>query len=154
MKLLLRGLDGNVRVIADSAIARNNQPWFLPDVGDNWRWQTAVAYRVSRLGKNIAAKFADRYIDAVTLLWVSIADNLDAGHCDFMDGAVVCGDWMPCGELPTSIVNDLVEYTKFATIKNGDIIAGPVSDSFNEIIVGSHISLKYNEQEVLKFNIK
>lgn len=155
MKLLLRELDGKVRVIADSAIARNNQPWFLPDVGSNWRWHTALAFRISRLGKNIASKFADRYVDAVTLLWVPVADNLEVGHCDYMDGAVVCGEWMPYnGALPEHIAADLVEYTKCATVKNGDIIALVTAEEARQVSVDSHISLSYHNQEVLKFNIK
>ena len=51
-------------------MARNRQPWFVPDFGDNWQWSVALAVRISRLGKCIQPKFASRYYDARTLLWL------------------------------------------------------------------------------------
>lgn len=52
-------------------MARNRQPWFVPDFGDNWQWSVALAVRISRLGKCIQPKFASRYYDARTLLSMS-----------------------------------------------------------------------------------
>lgn len=149
MKLLIKD-NQRVRVIADSAIARNHQPWFLPDIGVNWRWRTAVAYRVSKLGKNVASKFIDRYIDGVTLLWVAEADGLD--NMDFIDGAVVCGQWLDVkGDMP---LEDLAAFTGYTTIKNGDILAFMLPECASPITINDHISLEYNNQEVLSFNIK
>lgn len=149
MKLLLKD-SGKVRVIADSAIARNRQPWFLPDFGLNWRWRTAIAFRVNKLGKNVNPKFMARYIDAVTLLWVPEADEVK--EADYMDGAVVCGIWLtPNFELPKE---ELASFTLTATIKNGDILAFMLPDSSSPIALNQHISLQYMNQEVISFNIK
>lgn len=149
MKLLLKDAD-KVRVIADSAIARNRQPWFLPAEGKNWRWRQAVGYRVSKLGKRVSPKFIDRYIDAVTTLWVAETD--DFNHLDFMDGAVVCGDWIEISEpLPAA---ELARFTDSTTIKNGDILAFMLSVPAQPIEINRHISIARNGTEVLCFNIK
>lgn len=149
MKLLLND-SGRVRVIADSAIGRNRQPWFIPEEGKNWRWRSALAYRVSKLGKNVSAKFIGRYIDAVTLLWVAEADDFDAS--DYMDGAVVCGNWL---NLDSEFAADaLSEFTRNATIKTGDILAFMLPESAVPIELNQHISLQLKNQEVISFNIK
>lgn len=151
MKLLLADND-SIRLIADSAIGRTGLPWFIPDGGEHWCWRTARAYRVSKLGKSVSPKFAGRYIDAQTLLWVADAEKFDA--LDFMDGAVVCGKWLPLADdnvIPSEL---LARITETATIKNGDILAVMTDDSPETIIQNQHISLSLNNIEVLSFNIK
>ncbi len=149
MKLLLSE-HSNVRVIADSAIGRNSQPWFIPDSGANWRWRRALAYRVSKLGKSIASKYMGRYVDAMTLLWVAEADGFE--NLDYMDGAVVCGKWLPLAEGP--VPQELADFTTFTTIKNGDILAMMLDDPSTPIIKNRHISLDLNNEEVISFNLK
>lgn len=151
MKILLK-TPSALRVIADSALGRNRQPWFLPDFGENWRWKRALAFRISKLGKNIAPKFANRYIDACTLLWVAEADGCDA--LDYMDGAVVCGNWLELENLPAEATDLLCEISRAATVKNGDIIALLLPDSPEPIFINDHISLSLDSNEVLSFNIK
>lgn len=151
MKLLIKDT-GKVRVIADSAIGRNRQPWFLPDAGTDWRWRRAVAYRVSKLGKSVAPTYISRYIDAVTLLWVAEADGFDG--LDYMDGAVVCGNWIDIDENNSLPEKALAEFTKSATVKNGDILAFMLPDAPIPITINHHISINFNNQEVLSFNIK
>lgn len=57
-----------VGLIADSAINRNRHPVFIPDfAAEGWILDILPAIRISRLGKFIAPRFADRYIDALTL---------------------------------------------------------------------------------------
>lgn len=152
MKLLLRDTCNRMRVVADSAIGRDGQPWFIPDFGSAWRWRKAVAFRVSKLGKNVSAKFAPRYFDAVTLLWVAEADNCDA--LDYMDGAVVCGQWRPVGEIPADIIADIVEVTAYATVKNGDIFALMLPDAAEPMVANRRVELALNNEIVLRFNIK
>lgn len=151
MKVLLK-TDTTMRVIADSAVGRNNQPWFLPDFGENWRWRTAMAFRVSKLGKNVAPRFANRYLDAVTLLWVAEAGDCNA--TDYMDGAIVCGNWIPLNEIPDEASGMLADVTRFATVKNGDILAILSQSTPNPIQINEHISLSLDGTEVLSFNIK
>ena len=50
----------------DSAMLVNRKPFFIPDGTNNIGYTDCIVLRVSRLGKNIAPKFADRYWDAWT----------------------------------------------------------------------------------------
>lgn len=153
MKLLLFDNNRRVHVISDSAIARNGQPWFIPDFGESWKWRSALAVKISRLGKGVSIKHVGRYADEVTLLWVAEAENCQA--LDYMDGRVVVGTWLPIvDDLNCDLANAIVEASKYATLKNGDIIAVPFSDELNEILPNSSMQLSLNNQTVIKFNIK
>lgn len=149
MKLLLSDSKGFVHVVPDSAIARDTQPWFLPDFGENWRGYEAVAVRISRLGKGIARKYARRYIDAITTLWVADADVCPA--LDYIDGRVVTGQWKPIEEEMhlDAHLDLLVEASKYATLKNGDIIAIVNPNTLHKVELNQHISNPY-----ISFNIK
>lgn len=148
MKLLLSDTSGQIHIIPDSAIGRDSQPWFLPDFGEAWRGYDAVAVRVSRLGKSIAPKFAERYVDAMTTIWVAEADECNA--LDFMDGRVMTGQWHnpESGEDLNRLLSLMVKVSAFATLKNGDIIAIAKGQP-QPIEINSRI-----ENSCLKFNIK
>lgn len=51
----------------DSAYQRNRRPFFLPDFSDRVEYEAELVFRIGRLGKSIGERFADRYIDAVTV---------------------------------------------------------------------------------------
>lgn len=51
----------------DSAIIKNNKPFFLPDFSAEIHYEVEVVIKISKLGKGIAPKFAHRYFDEVTL---------------------------------------------------------------------------------------
>ncbi len=51
----------------DSALLKNNKPFFLPGFSDNIHYEVEVVIKISKLGKGISAKFAHRYYDEVTL---------------------------------------------------------------------------------------
>lgn len=52
---------------APAASAATNMPFFLPDFSKEVHYEAEIVVRVCRLGKNIPAKFAYRYYDAVTV---------------------------------------------------------------------------------------
>ena len=151
------------RVIPDSALGRNKLPWFLPDFGENWHGTVALGFRVSRLGKGIASKFADRYVDAMTLIWLPKG----AGHryADFMDGAAVVGEWIPLKEDFTVLDKEfnlvslgwrekLAWITEAATVKNGDILAFTLPITAEKIQINQHIEFTMKGTKVLSFNVK
>lgn len=154
MKLILCNEQGHLRVIPDSAIGRSGQPWFLPEEGGTWCSRFAKAMRIGRLGKAISPKFAARYVDAATLLWVpGCSDAFPA--CDFMDGAVVCGKWVEADlGLDDADCRLIAEASRFATLKTGDIIARILDGSPEPIVADSHVSAMMGESEVLSFNVK
>jgi len=51
----------------DSALLKKNKPFFLPGFSENIHYEVEVVIKISKLGKGIAAKFAHRYYDEVTL---------------------------------------------------------------------------------------
>jgi 2-keto-4-pentenoate hydratase/2-oxohepta-3-ene-1,7-dioic acid hydratase in catechol pathway len=51
----------------DSALLKNNKPFFLPDFSENIHYEVEVVVKISKLGKSISSKFASRYFDEVTL---------------------------------------------------------------------------------------
>jgi acylpyruvate hydrolase len=51
----------------DSALLKNNKPFFLPDFSENIHYEVEVVVKITKLGKSISAKFAPRYYDEVTL---------------------------------------------------------------------------------------
>lgn len=51
----------------DSSIVKNNKPFFLPDFSNDIHYEVEVVVKISKLGKGIAAKYAPRYFDELTL---------------------------------------------------------------------------------------
>lgn len=140
-----------VTLMADSAVTPDSKPLFLPDFNPEWLAEIHVSVRISRLGKNIAAKFAPRYYDAVTialrLIPVTLREELDDARCSrgllgIFDNAVSLGSWLPLDSVPdgpltvaannfTQTINDLREaanntieaLSRYMTLKTGDIIS-------------------------------
>jgi 2-keto-4-pentenoate hydratase/2-oxohepta-3-ene-1,7-dioic acid hydratase in catechol pathway len=87
----------------DSSMLRNRRPFFLPDFSERIEYETELVVRISRLGKSIEAKFADRYWDAVTLGIDFTARDLQNQYrskglpwelCKSFDSSAVVGDWI------------------------------------------------------------
>lgn len=51
----------------ETALLRENKPFFLPDFSSDVQYETEVVVRISKMGKNISEKFAPRYYDAYAL---------------------------------------------------------------------------------------
>lgn len=49
----------------DSAILRNNAPFFYPDFSNEIHYEVEVVLKISRLGKNIETRFAHRYYEEI-----------------------------------------------------------------------------------------
>jgi 2-keto-4-pentenoate hydratase/2-oxohepta-3-ene-1,7-dioic acid hydratase in catechol pathway len=87
----------------DSSMLRNRRPFFLPDFSERIEYETELVVRISRLGKSIETKFADRYWDAVTLGIDFTARDLQNQYrskglpwelCKGFDSSAVVGDWI------------------------------------------------------------
>ncbi len=88
----------------DSALLKKNKPFFLPDFSKNLQFEAEVVLRISKLGKGIAAKFAHRYYDALTVGIDFTARDLQhrfsqAGHpwelSKTFDGSAPVGTFLP-----------------------------------------------------------
>lgn len=53
--------------IPDSAISRSGNPFFIPDPEQEYAAFPSAAWRIGKLGKSVAPRFAMRYTDAATI---------------------------------------------------------------------------------------
>lgn len=92
----------------DSALLKNNKPFFLPGFSDNIHYEVEVVIKISKLGKGIASKFAHRYYDEVTLGIDITARDIqnrqakagmpwELSKC--FDGAAPIGEFVPVADL-------------------------------------------------------
>ena len=51
----------------DTAALKNNKPFYIPDFSSEVHYETELIIKISRLGKNIAPKFAYRYYEEIGL---------------------------------------------------------------------------------------
>lgn len=125
----------------DSAILKNNKPFFLPDFSKEIHYEVEVVIKISKLGKGISPKFAHRYFDEVTLGIDITARDLqnkqskaglpwEISKC--FDGAAPLGRFISAGEIKDmQDINFRLEIngSKVQESNTADMIFG-----FNEII--------------------
>lgn len=133
-----------IEITPDSAIVKDGRPVFLPQIEGGWEFWIGVALRSSRLGKNVGARFAMRYVDAATLCLMprpkeGYAPADDLSHS--FDGAAAIGRWLPldalAGEFSCRAMDRDVEViataegqlgpmlervTRYTTLKMGDLL--------------------------------
>lgn len=90
-------------LVADSALVTRSKPLFLPEWDDDFRTVPALAFRIGKLGKTVARRFASRYFDGVapallTFGASSLASLRRRGEplqsALSFDGAVVAGTFL------------------------------------------------------------
>lgn len=93
----------------DSALLKDSKPFFIPDFCEQVDYETELVVRISRLGKNIAERFASRYYDAVTVGIDFTARDLQRKFraegkpwelCKGFDNSAAIGDWVPVERFP------------------------------------------------------
>lgn len=93
---------------ADSALLKDNKPFFVPDWSERVDYETELVVRICRLGKSIPEQFAHRYYDTVTVGIDFTARDMQQrakqqGHpwtiCKGFDGSAVIGRWVMLHDL-------------------------------------------------------
>lgn len=79
MIIAVRTFSGNVVARPDTTWKKDNDTLFLPDFVDTVSYTPVAFVRVSRAGRCVAAKFADRYYDAVCYGVLLYPENLIDG---------------------------------------------------------------------------
>ena len=91
----------------DTAILKDGKPFFLPSFSERIEYETELVVRISRLGKNVATRFARRYYDAVTVgidfTARDLQSRLRAEGAPWeiskgFDGSAVVGEFVPVAE--------------------------------------------------------
>ena len=88
----------------DSALLKNNKPFFLPDFSEEIHYETELIVKIDRLGKNISEKFASRYYSSVCLGVDFTARDIQRKAreegmpwelCKAFDGSAVISEFVP-----------------------------------------------------------
>lgn len=168
----------HVTIIPDSAIIRDGKPFFVPGFSSQWKYQATIAFRVKRLGKNIATRFAHRYIDAIALAVNTLPLDLinsiaPSATTTAFDGAFIIGDWIETenfNEVSLSVkIGDesisvdlsqlaieetVAQLSQYFTLKIGDIICPAVLPICNEISINTIVEGSLNGSNNLKLKFK
>lgn len=154
----------------DSCMLNGRKPMFVPDWTSELGMTPCIVLRVSRLGKEIEARFADRYYDAV-------APGADFAALDLLRAAREKGDsWtratcfdfsLAIGEFvePSAFSHQLSDYvlspeeaieeaSKVMTIRQGDLIYIQANQAPRRVEKEEIIRVEIDGQEKLYCKIK
>lgn len=138
----------------DSALLRENKPFFIPDFSKQVEYEVELVVRINRLGKNISEKFASRYYEEVALGVDFTARDLQQRQralgapweiAKAFDNSAVISDFIPLATLAN------VEGISFSLSKNGvEVQRGNTRDmlfSVNQLIayVSQFFTLKIGD---------
>ena len=138
----------------DSAILRNNKPFYIPDFSEEIHYETEIIIKINRIGKNIAYKFAHRYYSEIGLGVDFTARDLQQKLkkegkpweiCKAFDGSAVIGNFIPVEQI------DDIQNIEFHLDINGETVQkGNTADMIfpvNELIayVSKFFTLKIGD---------
>lgn len=146
----------DVRLVADSAWRPDRRPFFVPEGTGEVLLQVRPALRVSRLGKNIAERFASRYYDAAALC--ALCD--DGAPFLLRDDSVVLGPWQPLEALVSMVpgiagADALISHLSAGvTLKTGDVIILPDILGCHRLSAPDTLCVRTDDKNFLDFNIR
>lgn len=121
----------------ETALLKDNKPFYLPDFSDDVQYETEIVVRISKMGKNISPKFADRYYDAIGLGIDFTARDLQrkakeqGAPWDIskgFDGAAPVSNFLPKEDFAD------VQNIDFSLVKNGVLVqSGNTKDMITSI---------------------
>jgi 2-keto-4-pentenoate hydratase/2-oxohepta-3-ene-1,7-dioic acid hydratase in catechol pathway len=109
----------------DSALLKNNKPFYIPDFSEELHYETELIVKINRLGKNISSGFADRYFTEIGLGVDFTARDIqrklkENGHpweiCKAFDNSAVVGNFLPVSELGN------IQEIEFRLEINGNVV--------------------------------
>jgi 2-keto-4-pentenoate hydratase/2-oxohepta-3-ene-1,7-dioic acid hydratase in catechol pathway len=97
----------------DTALLRNNDPFYLPDFASEFHHEVEVVVRINRIGKKIAPEFAHRYYDEIGI-------GIDFTARDLQDNLKAKGlPWEKCKAFDHSaVISELVPKADFPDVQN------------------------------------
>ncbi len=109
----------------DSALLKNNKPFYIPDFTQELHYETELIIKFNRLGKNIDSKFANRYFTEIGLGVDFTARDLQRKLkaegkpweiSKAFDNSAVIGNFLPVSELGD------IQKTQFRLDLNGKTV--------------------------------
>ena len=152
--------DNKMVLKGDSSLLVNRKPFFVPDWSDDVRMTPCVVLRVSRMGKNIASRFASRYYDAVAPgLNMQAADLLAQGNWTMgwaFDYSLVVGTFELLNDYTTIISADeaIERVSRVMTIRQGDMIYIDCKQDARNLVREEVICVQKDNNELLYCKIK
>lgn len=155
----------------DSCLLNGRKPFFIPDWTKEVGVTECMILRVSRLGKNIALRFADRYYDAVApgadFIALDKKRELQAAGRPWtealaFDYSLVIGEWTDKGErlkvkgesYLLSPEEAIVKASQLMTIRQGDLLYIQKREAPRIVQREEVIRVETNGEETLYCKIK
>lgn len=155
----------------DSCLLNGHKPFFMPDWSNEIGVTPCLILRVSRLGKEIAPKFADRYYDAIApgedfvaldILREAQAEGKPWTRALAFDYSLAIGEWLDKGEWLKVIGDSLLispeeaiaEASKVMTIRQGDLIYIQADCAPRKVQKEEIIRVEFDGEEKLYCKIK
>jgi acylpyruvate hydrolase len=138
----------------DSALLKDNKPFFLPNFSNEIHHEIELVIKISKLGKNIEAKFASRYYEEIglgidftarDLQRQLIEKGLPWEKAKAFDSSAVLGKFLPKTELGN------LGNIPFSLTRNGEVVQSGDSQlmifPFDTIIehVSKYVTLKIGD---------
>ena len=152
----------------DSCLLNGRKPMFIPDGTSELGVTECVILRVSRLGKEIAPKFAGRYYDAVApgadFIAMDLARKAQSEGKPWteaiaFDYSLAIGEWINNDEMSAAeLLNDeliispeeaIARASKLMTIRQGDLIYIQKADAPRKVEKENIIRIEINGEEKL-----
>lgn len=123
-----RELPKQVYLMADSAVIRNNKPFFVPHFAKRFTGKAALVLHIDRLGKHIAPRYAHRYCKAIAPAVKVSAHDIETAQkseefsalANSFDGALLLGDFTAIDDPST------INGTQVTIERNGENLGGGI----------------------------
>lgn len=162
-----------MQLIADSAMVGAGRPLFLPDFAPSWRARIGLAFRISRLGKDIAPRFVGRYVDAFCLCMQLMPEGAagDEAWGGLFDNCMALGTWRPVpdGEVigikledsvcdvglgDIAVEQTVAAVSRYATLKTGDVIVAAFLPWVVGVKAGDDLRVDVDEEPALSVRVR
>ncbi len=148
------GADPVIFMKPDTALLRDNMPFYVPDWAERFDFETELVFRISRLGRHIEERFAHRYYDSVGLGIDFTARDMqrelaEKGQpweiCKAFDYSAAVSGFIPLADLPP--IKDLSFSLKVNGVERQKAVAGDMIHSIDSIIsyVSRYFSLRIGD---------
>jgi 2-keto-4-pentenoate hydratase/2-oxohepta-3-ene-1,7-dioic acid hydratase in catechol pathway len=113
----------------DTALLKDNKPFFIPDFSNNVHYEAELVFKITRQGKHIEPKFANKYVTEITLgidfTARDIQDELKKKSLPWerakaFDNSAVIGKFKPMDSLQDKETIHFRLEKNGATVQNGD----------------------------------
>ena len=149
----------------DTALLRNNDPFYIPSFSHEVHYECELVVRIDRVGRSIAEKFAHRYYHEVglgidftarDLQREAIAKGLPWEPAKAFDrSAALSPEFLPLTKLMLFSVDRIVAaVSEYTTLRMGDLIYTGTPAGVGPVVPGDCLRATLEGRELLNFDIK